>query len=141
MTKIVKTVVLDSYALLAYFEKEPGWETVAALFAEHVEKRAELLLCVVNWGEIDYIVRRTYGPDEVERVHAAIEQLPIRLVNVDRDLAEEAAWLKARGGIAYADCFAAGVARVEEGVVLTGDPEFTAIEDEVSVQWLADSRE
>lgn len=46
----VKTTVLDSYALLAYFEKESGWDTVAPLLADAASDRRALYSCVINWG-------------------------------------------------------------------------------------------
>lgn len=54
----MKTIVLDSYALLAYFEKEAGWDTVAELLADAAADRYLLQCCVVNWGEVLYITER-----------------------------------------------------------------------------------
>jgi ribonuclease VapC len=54
----VKTIVLDSYALLAYFEKEAGWDTVAELLTDAAADRYVLQCCVVNWGEVLYITER-----------------------------------------------------------------------------------
>ena len=47
----MKAAVLDSYALIAYLDKEPGYEEVAKLFEECVTKDREVFVCVVNWGE------------------------------------------------------------------------------------------
>jgi hypothetical protein len=50
--------VLDSYALLAYFEAEPGNERVRRLLEAAAEGKCHLYLCVVNLGEIANIVER-----------------------------------------------------------------------------------
>jgi len=44
--------------------------------------------------------------------------------------------LKAKHAIAYADAFAAALAMRERGVVVTGDPEFEGLKDEVGIWWL-----
>jgi predicted nucleic acid-binding protein len=53
--------VLDSYALLAYFEAEPGGEQVRKLLEEAGEGKCRLYMCVVNLGEVMYIVERKRG--------------------------------------------------------------------------------
>jgi predicted nucleic acid-binding protein len=40
------------------------------------------------------------------------------------------------GGLAYADCFAAALARETDGEVVTDDPEFEHVSDRVDVRWL-----
>jgi ribonuclease VapC len=132
----VKTIVLDSYALLAYFEKEAGWEEVAQLLADAAADRCALQCCVVNWGEVLYITERVYGADKADAVEAVMDDLPIEIVDADRVLTREAARLKVDGGLAYADCFAAGLALMADGEVVTSDPEFEAVEDRVAVRWL-----
>ncbi|MFB6273822.1 MAG: hypothetical protein ABEL51_13090 [Salinibacter sp.] len=58
----MKTTVLDSYALLAYFEREDGWETVPQVLADAAADRCALYGCVVNWGEVLYMTKHAYGP-------------------------------------------------------------------------------
>lgn len=132
----MSTLVLDSYALLAYFEKESGWEQVTRHLTASANDETDLLLSVVNWGEIHYITQRLYGPEPTEEVLSAIDDLPIEVREVGRSDAQAAADLKARGGLSYADCFAAGLAREAGAAVLTGDSEFERVEDVVDVQWL-----
>lgn len=132
----MKTIVLDSYALLAYFEKEAGWKDVAHLFTDAAADRCTLQCCVVNWGEVLYITERVYGVQKAKEVEAVITELPVELVKADRTLTREAARLKVGGGLAYADCFAAALAHVADGEVVTGDPEFGAVEEQVTVRWL-----
>ncbi len=132
----VKTTVLDSYALLAYFEREDGWDTVAQLLADAAADRCRLCGCVVNWGEVLYITERTYGTEKAEEVETIMADLPIEWVDAGHELTREAACFKVDGGLAYADCFAAGLASKTDGEVMTGDPEFEAVTDWVDVRWL-----
>ena len=62
--------------------------------------------------------------------------LSIEWVDADRELTRAAARFKIDGGLAHAGCFAAGLARRTEGEVVTDDPEFEAVSDQVNVRWL-----
>lgn len=133
----MKTIVLDSYALLAYFEKEAGWNTVAQLLADAAANECTLYGCVVNWGEVLYITERVYGTEKADDVEAVLADLPIEWVAADRALTRVAAQFKVDGGLAYADCFVAGLAAQTNGEIVTGDPEFETIAGDVPVRWLA----
>jgi ribonuclease VapC len=52
----------------------------------------------------------------------------------------EAAHLKARYPISYADAFAAALAKRNGAHLMTGDPEFKAVEPEVAIHWLTARR-
>lgn len=132
----MKTVVLDSQPIIAFFEKDDGWETVAGLLQEAADRRSELLLSVVNWGEVYYITLREYGEELADRVLHALKNMPIELVEVNKELTLQAARLKARGGLAYADCFAAALAKIEKAVLLTGDKDFKQVENEIEIRWI-----
>lgn len=50
--------VLDSYALLAFLEAEPGSDHVSELLEAAKGRNCRLYMCVVNMGEVMYIVER-----------------------------------------------------------------------------------
>ncbi len=99
-----------------------------------------MYMCVVNLGEVMYIVERERGLAKAQETLARIDELPIELVNVDRTLALAAAHLKKDCPIAYADCFTAALSQLQNAVLVTGDPEFNKIKPECSlrIQWLTD---
>ncbi|TQE95327.1 MAG: type II toxin-antitoxin system VapC family toxin [Spiribacter salinus] len=132
----MKTVVLDSFALLAYFEKEPGWRRVTTLLTEAAASKHSLECTVVNWGEVYYITERVYGREKADVVLRVMDDLPISWIDVDRSLTRVAANFKLAGGLAYADCFAAALAYTKQGPVVTGDSEFARVEGKVSIEWL-----
>jgi len=134
-------IVLDSYALIAYFEDEPGAEKVAQLLAQAELGEIALLMSIVNWGEVYYILYRSKGEYAAEESILVMDQLPITLVEVDKLLTYQAARLKAKYAVAFGDCFAAALAVVNESRVLTGDPEFQRMETEVAVSWIKDATE
>lgn len=70
------------------------------------------------------------------RLKKIVLTLPIEIINVDIQLAREAARLKATKKFSYADCFAAAMARLRKGEVITGDKEFKIFENEVKIAWI-----
>jgi predicted nucleic acid-binding protein len=132
------TKVLDSWALMAYLQDEPAAEEVEKLLLQAAQDKHKLLLCVVNWGEIYYSIARTEGEAVAEQKAADIATLAIEVIPVSDDLqlVRAAAKLKASKKMAYADCFAAALAKLRGVEVVTGDPEFKEVEGEVKVAWL-----
>ena len=128
--------VLDSWALLCYLGQEPGFEKMIELFEKAVESSKPLLMCVINWGEVYYQVARQFGDQKAQEIEQLIQTLPIMVVEADKDLTREAARIKVTKRMAYADCFAAALARLKKGELYTGDPEFKAVEKDIKVVWL-----
>jgi len=62
--------------------------------------------------------------------------LPIRSCSVDFNLIKEAAKIKSRHPLSYADAFAVATALREDADIITGDPEFKGVEGLVSIEWL-----
>jgi len=128
--------VLDSWALLCYLEEEAGYEKIIHLFEKATELSEPLLMSVINWGEVYYQVARRYGEPQAREIERMIQSFPIAVIDADRELTREAARLKAGKRLAYADCFAAALAKIKKAKLYTGDPEFKAVEKEVEVIWL-----
>ncbi len=126
--------VLDAFALLAYLEKEKGHEQVK----DHLESGAhELFMNAVNAGEAFYIIARERGLKQAEYfLNVILPSLPIAVLDNSFEDVIEAARLKARHAVAYADCFAAATAIRECAALVTGDPEFAKFGDAVNIDWL-----
>ena len=128
--------VLDAFALTAYFEKEPGYEKVQELLTAAASSDRKLLLSTVNWGEVHYVTHRTYGIEQANKIAQVIETFPIEIVDVDLEIAKQAALFKVAHRLSYADCFAAALAKVKKSTLVTGDKEFKPLEGEIKVSWL-----
>lgn len=130
--------VLDSYALIAYLEAEPGSQRVKQLLEAAKGGRCHLYMCVVNLGEVIYIAERERGLPKAQETLARIDELPIEIVNADRTLTMTAAHLKSDCPIAYADCFAAALSKMKNASLVTGDPEFRKIKPDsaLQIEWL-----
>lgn len=129
-------LVLDAHALMAFLEKEPGYAKIGQYFAAAMDKDDPLLMTTVNYGEVYYIILRECGPGKTQEIENIILTLPIQIVDVALDLAREAARFKALKNISYADCFAAGLAKLRRATLLTGDREFKTLEKEINIVWI-----
>jgi len=132
----VPAPVLDAHALMVFLEREDGFEKVKQCFAEALALGDMLPMTVVNLGEVLYVVRREEGGKKADEVEHAVQMLPIDVVDIDMALTRVAARYKAAGGISYADSFAAALAHQRGRAVLTGDPEFAAVADDIPIEWL-----
>lgn len=130
--------ILDSYALLAYLEAEPGSDRVLDLIEMAQSGKTHLYMCAVNLGEVVYIVERERGLSRAQEILAWIDELALEIIDADRVLTLVAARLKADCPIAYADCFSAALSLSKGACLVTGDPEFRKIKPghNVHIEWL-----
>ena len=90
----------------------------------------------MNWDEVYYNTMREEGVAEAEKVILQLDKFPIQMVEVNRDFAYEAAKLKGKYRIAYADCFAVALSAKLNATLVTGDPEFKKLKERISIQWI-----
>ncbi len=133
----MKPVVLDSYAIIAFFERQPGYVEVAKILGECAENEGTIFVSVVNWGEVIYHALRTGGERKAKSAEEAMSAIPITVVEADKEVTRLAAHLKATRKMSYADCFAAGLAMKCKCELVTGDEEFRQVEKEVKIRWLS----
>jgi predicted nucleic acid-binding protein len=132
----MKRYVFDSYAMIAYFEDEVGADRVAQILRQLIQGKAKGYMSVVNWGEGYYNIMREEGIAEAEKVILQLDKFPIQIVEVNRNFAYEAAKLKGKYRIAYADCFAVALSVKLNASLVTGDPEFRKLKERISIQWI-----
>ena len=132
----MRTLVIDSHALIAFLKGEVGAERVASFLKAACEGKVRAVMSTVSLGEVAYVTERRLGLHPAQAVLAAIDQLPIEILPVDRSVALSAAHLKAVHKLPYVDALVAALAQLHEGAVLTGDRDFAAVEAVVGVEWL-----
>jgi ribonuclease VapC len=131
-----KVFILDCYALLAYLGGEPGQPRIKDALTQAKDGKCRLLLCMINFGEVLYMTERRRGFSAAQNVQALVEHLPIEILDATRNLVLDAAHVKANHVLSYADAFVVALARREGAVILTGDSEFQAVEELVTIEWL-----
>jgi predicted nucleic acid-binding protein len=129
--------LLDSYALLAYLNKEDGFEKVRNVLANAQKSNLPVLMNELNVGETYYILYRKRGHEQAEYfLDTILAGLPISMISNDFNAVISASKIKARNALSFADCFAVATAQRENAVILTGDPEFKNVEKLVKIDWL-----
>ncbi len=120
--------VVDSWAILAFLRaEEPGAGMMRRYLRRAQGGSLRLLLNVVNLGEVFYRLIQLTDETQAGIRLGQVKALPIDIVPVRESLVLEAARIKARHPLSYADAFAVATGRVENAPVITGDPEILAL--------------
>lgn len=128
--------VLDSFALLAYLQDEPAASRIEKLLENAGKEKGYLFFSLINLGELLHITERRGGVAKAQDTLALIRQLPIEIVAAEEQIVFAAAHIKASYPLSYADAFAVAVAMEKSATIVTGDPEFQAVETLVTIEWL-----
>ena len=130
--------VLDSWALMAFYQGEPAADAVEEILFQGSQGRHHLYLSVINWAEIYTAFVRGESASTAEARAREMSTLSIQIVGVSEDLklARQAAIYKARGGISYGDAYAAALAKEKKADLVTGNLEFKRLEEEIKIHWL-----
>ncbi len=124
--------VLDSSALLALIEDEPGAETV-----ERVIRTSRVILPVVVLMEVFYILRQERGEGDAYRLYAHCREIADELISeLDEPTVLQAGRFKADYEVSLADAWIAAVARLRDAVLVHKDPELEALEGLVQMKAL-----
>ena len=129
-------LVFDSWAILAYVQAEPPGARVRSLLIEVTEVRRSLWMTSINLGEVWYMLARRNSGAYASQQLAELSQIGIERVDADWPMVLEAASYKSRHKISYADGFAVALAKQRHAELVTGDPEFRALESEIKIHWL-----
>ena len=132
----MKTRVLDSWPILEWIkERQPATDIVENLLAGAESGAARLLMSAINVGEVYYYVCKYHSETLAESWRESSRTLPITIEVPTADEIWDAALLKGRYPIAYADAFVAALAQKYRCPLLTGDPDFRAVPD-LELDWI-----
>jgi len=95
-------------------------------------------MSVVNIGEVWHATARKHSDRDADNVIHELRSIGVEFIDVDWPTTQVAAEYKSRGGISYADCFAAAaaLAQTTNATLVTGDHEFKQLEQEITIEWL-----
>ncbi|HLI86714.1 MAG TPA: PIN domain-containing protein [Bryobacteraceae bacterium] len=121
----MKTRALDSWAILEWMNaRQPACDRLDGLLAEAEAGKARLLMSAINVGEVYYFLWKSRSEEIAEQWRKLSGTLPVTIETPAYPDVWNAASLKARFPIAYADAFAAALALKHNCALVTGDPEF-----------------
>ena len=132
------TRVLDSWILLEWLKDRPPAALMETLWARARAGRTRLVINVVNLGEVFYLTAKARNLEAAELVLAELQESPLEVKPASDSLVLEAARLKARFPISYADAFAVAMAARERAPLVTGDPDLKilAAQGLVELEWV-----
>ena len=135
----MKTRVLDSWPILEWIrDRQPATDIVAKLFAESEAGTARLFMSAINVGEVYYFLLKHHSEKLAESWRESSRTLPASIGVPTADEIWDAALLKGRYPIAYADAFAAALAHKYHCPLVTGDPELRSIAD-LELDWVGEA--
>lgn len=135
-----RELVLDSWILIAWLKDErPAADRMADLWQRAAEGEIRLAASVINVGEVFYLTAKKRGLEAAEGLLAHLRSRPLEMLPASESLVWEAARLKARYPIAYADAFAVATAIRLGCPLATGDPELRPLESDglLKLEWVA----
>ena len=131
--------VLDSWAMIGWLQgEEPARAKVRELLEEASRGEARVSISLINVGEVFYLIAKRHGAAPAERFLADLAMMPIQALLPDRKLILDAARMKSRYPISYADAFAVETARQQNAILVTGDPELWQLSkrEPIELLWL-----
>lgn len=132
----MSAIVLDSYALLAYFRGEESGAKVRDLLQKATNTDHPLHMSDVNYAEVKYMLLKKNGTEAWEQASEVLKSLLVQFHSTTRALSDIAANFKSRYKMSLADAFGAALAKAMNAEFVTGDPEFKALEKEIKIRWL-----
>lgn len=122
----MKIYVLDASAVVEFLSKGIHFGKVAPLMKKAANGEAQLLISLVNWGEVLYSMARSVG---LSRATSDLKALGayVEPIVVDEAAVEAAAAVRLHYRLGYADCFAAALAMRVNATLVTTDPDFSKL--------------
>ena len=128
--------ILDSFAVLAYLRGEQAGKRVREVLDLANSGECRIMFSLINLGEVVYLIERRNGVARAQEILILLQHEPIDFIEADRASILAAAHIKANYSLSFAEAFVVAAAQAYSGTVLTGDREFQAVENLVSVEWL-----
>jgi predicted nucleic acid-binding protein len=130
----MKDYILDANSVLRYFDpRNANDELVHSVFLQAQRDEARLFMSVINAGEVFYLLIRDAGELHALNSMRILQNL-IAIVEADLERTMEAARLKHRYKLGYADSFAASLALSLKATLVSADPDFEKLGK--SLKWM-----
>jgi predicted nucleic acid-binding protein len=121
---------------MAWIQDQPAAGRFQAILERASSGGVELWISAINVGEVYYLIAKRLSPDSAEGFLKQFPSLPVKSVVPSETDIIEAARLKVRYRISYADSFAASLA-IQQGVqLITGDPDFKRLLPSLELEWI-----
>ena len=134
--------VLDACALIAYINKEDGWDVIRDMYNQAFEdKNTDIYMNKLNLLECYYDVIKKLGVEDADWTMKTVREMPINVVDCwDKDdvVFKKAGYFKSKYKMSLADSVALAESEARGGSLVTSDHgEFDAVErsENISIKW------
>lgn len=125
--------VLDTSAILAYFEDEDGADLVAEALLGAARGERSVSVSFVSLTELQYILIQERDSASADRALAVVRSWPVDIVHSTDAVCRQAAVFKAAHRISLADAFVAATAKLRNAALIHKDPEFEALSGDIGL--------
>ena len=125
--------LLDTSAVFALTDDEPGADEVQRLLDEARPGGPSVLLCTLTLMEVYYVSLQEEGEDHAARLVGRIKSWPIRWAAPDEKDLLRGGRFKAFQRVSFADAVIAAVACNRGATLVHKDPELEALAEEVAL--------
>ena len=133
---MMRNYLFDAFPLLCWLQEEPGYELIDDLLTEAETAKSSISMHIINLGEVFYRLCRVSGVKRSEEILDKIRMLPIKVLSISDEEVMDAAKIKAKYPISYADSFAVAKALQSGATVVTGDPEYKKVSKIIDILWV-----
>lgn len=132
----MKNYLFDAFPILCWLQQEPGFNAVENLLNQADNGEITLSMNLINLGEVYYRICRIASAKKAEEIITKLKLLPIGFISVSDNMIMEAAKIKGKYPVSYADAFAIVTAIQNKTIIVTADPEYKAVAKLVKILWL-----
>ncbi len=121
--------VFDAYAVLCWMQEEPGASYIQDLMDKAEKRLLDIRISAINIGEVFYRLTKVGREHDAALFMSDLVKhvFPWKVVPATNARVWEAARLKARYSISYADAFVLALASETGGEIVTRDPEILQV--------------
>jgi predicted nucleic acid-binding protein len=119
--------VLDTSALMAFFQNEPGADTIKQILNRARGEKCQAVISFITLTELYYILWQEEGESAAKELLAHIKSLPVMIIESHERLTLLAGRIKATFRLSLADAFVAATASIVGGTLVHKDPELEQV--------------
>lgn len=130
--KIPESYVLDTSALLTFWNDEDGAETVEQILRSDTQVYVSFMSCM----EGRYRIWKNTGKEESEEFSQYLNLLPLERIDITDPIFEKAIEIKATNSLSVCDSWIIATAIVTGSILVHKDPEFEQVKTLVKFESL-----
>jgi len=131
------TFSLDTSALLRFVDQEAGADRMEEIFDQRDLGLARVIMCAVHWAETVGYFLRNFDPSQADAAILKIEFFSIEIIPVTEDRATQAARLRHRYKLPFADSFGLELAyNVSDVTLVTADFDVKPAAQDIPIEFL-----